>query len=86
MPRFNHLEMQVSGDGVWGLIRGTGEDALIAIYNFSTEDREITLEYSPLLAKELTDLLTGESYAEVQPGQAFTLSLPAATAILLTSK
>jgi len=77
------LELEVSGTGPWGLLRSEGVDIVVALFNFSDEEREVTINDFPFSAGILANVLDGSEYAGVQSGQPYTLLLPPAGAIWL---
>jgi glycosidase len=53
------LVMEVSARGPWGFLRGVGDQALIALFNFSTEPRTVKLSELPFHESTLIDVFTG---------------------------
>ncbi len=79
---FEPLSMEVSGPGVWGFQRGSGDDRLVALFNFSAEERSVLL---PVIDPDdaYLDLYSGtilpnggggKFNIDLEPGQAMLLS------------
>ncbi len=77
------LALDVGGPGPWGMLRGEGSGAVVALFNFGTEVQEVTLPEFPFDAAPLTDLLSGASLPAAQAGQPYTLTLPPGGAVWL---
>lgn len=71
-----------SGQGGWVVSRTLGEDWALAFFNFSDAEIEITLDAAPFEAANLRDLVSGEPLPPISAGQAYTLTLPPAGAII----
>jgi alpha-amylase len=81
---FKPVTMEVSGTGPWGFIRGEGENALVALFNFSRERRALNLTDLPYSSGSLLDLFNqadleievveGACTLEMEPGQALLLA------------
>ncbi|MEW6567484.1 MAG: alpha-amylase family glycosyl hydrolase [Chloroflexota bacterium] len=78
------LPLQSSARGAWAFTRIYEEETIVAVFNFSAEPVEVTIESFPLAVPELTDLISGQRLPGPQGLGAFLLSLPAASALLLT--
>lgn len=80
------LSLTVSAPGPWGFVRGSGSQAVVALFNFSDEAQEITIPAFPFDAEALTDLLHGQPFPAAQAGQPYTLSLDAGGAVWLVGQ
>ncbi len=79
------LALQVSGAGVWGFLRSNGAESVVFVFNFSAEERQITVEAFPFDAPNLRDLLSGAAFPPVSSGETLTVAIPAASALWLAS-
>ncbi len=77
------LSLEVGGPGPWGMLRGAGDEAVLALFNFGTEAQEMTIPEFPFGTDSLTDLLSGESFPAAQEGEPYTLTLPPGGAVWL---
>jgi glycosidase len=75
-----------SGQGGLAFVRGEGDDALLALFNFSEEPLTVELAAFPLPAAELVDLLSGDAVAGAQPGVAWSFTLPAKSSLWLVAE
>ncbi len=80
------VDLEVSGQGPWGFVRSTGDQAILAVYNFSLEEQTFTVQDFPFEATGLIDLLSGERYPPASAGEAYSLTLPPAGALLLSAE
>ena len=80
---FTMAEMEVSGPGPWGFIRSYDGETVLALYNFASEEREVSLTNPPFSTADLVDLLIGQSHPRTDNGQQFILQLPPESAFLL---
>lgn len=80
------VDLEVSGQGPWGFVRSIGDQAILAVYNFSLEEQTFTVQAFPFEATGLIDLLSGESYPPASAGEAYSLTLPPAGALLLSAE
>jgi glycosidase len=83
--KFQILDLQASGPGPWGFLRSSGEEKIVALYNFASEDQQVTIENFPLQPENLYDLLSGKP-VRASAGEAFQITLPAASAFLLVNQ
>ena len=83
---FNLLDLKVSGTGPWGFTRSYNGKLILAIYNFAGETRQVSFSTFPISNGTMIDLLTDASYPGINAGQAYTITLPASTAIWLSAK
>ena len=82
---FQILDLQSSGPGPWGFLRSSGEEQIVALYNFASEDQRVTIENFPLQQEKLYDLLS-EKPVPASGGEGFQITLPAASAVLLVNQ
>ena len=72
-----------SGQGGWVISRTLGERWVLAFFNFSAAELEITLEEAPYGAANPKDLISGQALPPVSASQPYTLTLPPAGAVIL---
>jgi alpha-amylase len=82
--RFDLIEMEVSGIGPWGFTRSLDGETILALYNFASEEREITVAYPFASMDTLVDLLTGQPHPGTGNGDELNILLPPESAFLLT--
>jgi len=80
------LDFSTTGPGAWAISRTQDENSVLCVFNFGTEEIEITLNAPPFSASQLLDLISGEQYPEIQADAPYTLSLPAAGAVILSNQ
>lgn len=80
------LDLIVDGPGPWGILRYDQDQQVIALFNFSDEERKVTIEEFPFSSSSLVDLLTGNDYPSTQSGQPYTLTLMPSGAVWLMQK
>lgn len=73
-----------SGFG-WALQRELDGEIVLALFNFSDEPVEITLDEAPADWDSPVDLVSGERYPPMVTGQEYILSLDPASAVILTT-
>ena len=81
---FQIIEPESSGIGPWGFLRNSGEQTILALFNFGTEEQEVTLSDIRFSTGELLDLITGKSYPSPSQGENFHIELAPAEAVWLT--
>jgi glycosidase len=74
-----------SGQGGLAFVRGSGDEAILALFNFSDAELSLTLSAFPLATSELGDLLSGASYPGAESGAAWSITMPAKSALWLTA-
>ncbi|MCW5874169.1 MAG: alpha-glucosidase C-terminal domain-containing protein [Anaerolineales bacterium] len=74
-----------SGQGGLAFVRGEGEYAILAVFNFSDEALTLELEAFPLPGEDLNDLLSGAAFTGAAPGAPWSIELPARGALWLTA-
>jgi len=72
-----------SGQGAWVVSRGLGSEWALALFNFSEDEIEITLEEAPFEAAAPLDLVSGQRLPPVSAGQPYALTLPPLSAVIL---
>ncbi len=82
---FAILQLDASGPGAWAFVRSQGEDRVVALFNFSDQDLDVTIPEFPFSAGGLVDLLSGTEFPPVEMSQPYTLRLPAASAVWLSA-
>jgi glycosidase len=78
------LELEADQPGAWGFVRTSGEAAIVALFNFSDEQIEVTVPQFPFSSASLVDLLTESTYPASEQGQSYTVTLAPASGIWLT--
>jgi hypothetical protein len=59
---------------------------VVAVFNFSNQELDITIPEFPFSADALVDLLSGSDFPPVEINQPYSLRLPAASAVWLAAK
>jgi alpha-amylase len=81
---FVNLDLEVSGTGPWGFIRSVDEEHVLALFNFASEEREVSIPDLPFNGLSLIDLISGEEYSLPAEGGDFRLVLPQESAVFLS--
>jgi glycosidase len=81
---FDLLAMESTTRGPWGFSRTEENDSIVALFNFSDESSEVTIDEFPFTSIDLIDLITGKEYPGAEEDKPYTLTLPGASAFLLT--
>jgi glycosidase len=81
---FEILELETSGIGPLGFVRRAGDEAILVIINFSSEDQEVVIGEFPIQAEQLIDLITGQPYPAPTLGGNYSLALAPASALYLS--
>lgn len=81
---FEILELETSGIGPWGFSRGLGDDAILVIINFSSEEQEVVIGEFPFQVDQLNDLITGDQYPAPTLGSSYSLTLAPASVLYLS--
>lgn len=82
---YDLLFYKSSGIGAFVLARTSEDGDVVAIYNFSEEPIQVTVEEFPFSADALVDLLTGEMLTGAQAGETYAIELPPAGAVWLAA-
>jgi glycosidase len=82
---FEIIELETSGIGPWGFVRSSDDDAILAVFNFGTEEQEIIIDEFPFEADGLIDLITGQQFPAPAPGMSYSLVLAPASALFLST-
>ena len=82
---FKVVELETSGIGPWGFVRSSGDESILALFNFGSDEQELVLDEFPFKVDELIDLITGNRFPSPTPGIAYKLHLPPASALLLSA-
>jgi glycosidase len=77
------LDLEASHPGSWGFVRQAGDDWVVCLYNFSDEPVDVTLASWPFGDASPVDLLTDSDVPAAAAGAAYTITLPAASAVWL---
>lgn len=80
------LNLGVGGPGPWGILRSFQGEQLVALYNFSDEERTATIDEFPFTSNLLVDILTGQEYPGSELGQPFEITLPPSGFVWLMSR
>ncbi len=72
-----------SGQGGWVISRTTGEEWVLAFFNFSDAEIEITLNEAPFGAEHPKNLITGNQAVSINANQPYSVTLPSASAVFL---
>ena len=78
------LELETSGIGPWGYIRRVGDEAILVIFNFSSEEQEVGIGEFPFQADQLIDLITGDQYPAPALRSSYSLTLAPASVLYLS--
>ncbi len=84
----SHIEFPAaswSGQGGLAFVRGTGPQAILALFNFSDEALTMELEAFPLEAAEVQDMLSGGAYTGAEAGAAWSIELPRRSGLWLST-
>jgi len=76
-------EYSASNANGWAITRVSGDNWVVALFNFSDEQLEITIDNPVFEADNLTDLISGESLPSIRAGQPYTITLPTTGAVIL---
>jgi glycosidase len=83
---FEILDLDVSSAGPWGFLRKSEHGLIIALYNFSDEERQVTIPEPSVSIQDPIDMLTGESYPALEIGRSYTITMVPAKALWLSEK
>ncbi len=83
---FTIIQLDASEPGAWGFIRSREGNMVVAVFNFSNQELDITIPEFPFSADALVDLLSGSDFPPVEINQPYSLRLPAASAVWLAAK
>ncbi|MGD8752856.1 MAG: alpha-amylase family glycosyl hydrolase [Anaerolineales bacterium] len=83
---FEILDLDVSSSGPWGFLRKSEHGLIIALYNFSDEERQVTIPEPSVSIQDPIDMLTGESYPPLEIGRPYKITMVAAKALWLSEK
>jgi glycosidase len=75
-------DFTASGQGGWVISRIAGEEWALVFFNFSDTEIEISLNEAPFETASPSDLISGEPLPPISIGQAYTVTLPPASAII----
>jgi hypothetical protein len=78
--------MDASGIGPWGFVRRVRDESVLALYNFASEEVEVTLPEIPFPAVRLVDLISGAEFPPPTPGRAYVLKMAPASALMLAEQ
>lgn len=81
---FQIIELEAAGIGPWGYVRTSGDQIILVLINFGTEELEVTLSDFPFSSGELLDLITGKSSPVPSLGENFNIELVPAEVVWLT--
>jgi hypothetical protein len=81
---FEILELETSGIGPWGFVRRSGDESILVIINFSSEEQEVVIGEFPFQAEQLIDLITGQEYPAPTLGSSYSLTLAPESALYLS--
>lgn len=82
---FEIIEIESSGIGPWGFLRRDEHENILALYNFASEEVEVTLTEFPFSAGGLVDLISGREFPATTPGDLYVLKMTPSSALLLTT-
>ena len=80
------LNLDVSGPGPWGITRMIDDEYVVALFNFSDEDRAVTINDFPFKAASLIDILNNVDYPGIDKNEPYSINIPAMNAIWLVRK
>ncbi len=79
------LALQSSVRGAWAFRRSLGNETIVAVFNFSSMPADVSIEGVPAAGSGLIDLISGARFPGPQESGPYTLTLPPASAALLTA-
>jgi glycosidase len=80
------LDLDVSNAGPWGFLRKSDAGVVMALYNFSDEERHVTITEPSFSIQNPIDMLTGESYPAIEADKPFTIIMAPADAVWLSEE
>jgi len=65
---FEVAELETSRIGSWGFVSSSGDESILALYNFGSDEQEVVLDEFPFNIDELIDLITENGFPSPTPG------------------
>lgn len=77
--------LETSGIDPWGFVRSSGDESILALHNFRSDEQEVVLEEFPFKVDELINLSNENRFPSPTPGIEYKLQLLPASALLLSA-